>query len=54
MRAQIKRAAAMGSPLVRFVIAGNRAGLPPGTIEQHIETMVKMVARSVRRPWTPA
>ena len=43
MRAQIKRAAAMGSPLARFVIAGSRAGLPPGTIEQHIETVVKMV-----------
>ncbi len=33
----------MGSPLARFVIAGSRAGLPPGTIEQHIETVVKMV-----------
>jgi sugar phosphate isomerase/epimerase len=43
MRAQIKRAAAMGSPLARFVIAGNRAGLPPGTIEQHTETVLKMV-----------
>ncbi|NWF83525.1 MAG: sugar phosphate isomerase/epimerase [Bryobacteraceae bacterium] len=47
MRAQIRRAAAMGSPLARFVIAGSRAGLPPGSVEQHIETVVKMV-RAVR------
>lgn len=47
MRAQIKRAAAMGSPLARFVIAGSRAALPPGPVEQHIETVVRMV-RQVR------
>lgn len=47
MRAQIKRAATMGSPLARFVIAGNRAALPPGPVEGHIETVVKMV-REVR------
>ncbi len=47
MRAQIGRAAAMGSPLARFVIAGSRAALPPGPIEKHIETVVRMV-RAVR------
>lgn len=43
LRAQIKRASAMGSPLVRCLIAGNRAGLPPGSIEQHIETMSRLL-----------
>jgi len=38
----IKRASAMGSPLVRTLIASDRAGLPPGPVEQHIETMIKL------------
>jgi sugar phosphate isomerase/epimerase len=42
LRAQIRRARALGSPVVRCLFAGNRAALPPGPIEQHIETMVKL------------
>ena len=38
-----KRAKAMGSPIVRCIIASDRAALPPGPIEQHIETMVKLL-----------
>jgi sugar phosphate isomerase/epimerase len=38
----IKRASAMGSPLVRTLIASDRAALPPGPVEQHIETMIKL------------
>lgn len=39
----VKRAKAMGSPIVRCVIAGDRAALPPGPIERHIETVVKLL-----------
>ena len=47
MRKNIERAKAMGSPLVRFVMAAERAALPPGPVERHIETMVKLL-RTVR------
>lgn len=47
LRTQIRRAKALGSPVVRCLFAGNRAALPPGPIEQHIETMVKLF-RQVR------
>lgn len=39
----INRAAAMGSPFVRGVIASDRASLPPGPIEQHMETTVRLL-----------
>lgn len=42
LRTNITRAKALGSPLVRCLIASNRASLPPGPIEQHIETMVRL------------
>ena len=47
MRKHIERAAAMGSPLCRFVLASSRAALPPGPAEKHLETAVKML-REVR------
>jgi 3-oxoisoapionate decarboxylase len=43
LRKQITRAKALGSPLVRCLFAGMRSQLPPGPIEQHIETMVRLV-----------
>lgn len=43
LRAQMHRAKGLGSPLVRCLFAGNRASLPPGTIDQHIETMVRLL-----------
>ena len=43
LRDGINRAAAMGSPLMRCLAAGDRAHLPPGTPEQHIETMIKLL-----------
>jgi 3-oxoisoapionate decarboxylase len=43
----VARASAMGSPLVRTLIASDRAALPPGPVEQHIETMIKLF-RAVR------
>ncbi|MDR3698377.1 MAG: TIM barrel protein [Candidatus Sulfopaludibacter sp.] len=43
----IRRSAAMGSKLVRTLIASDRAALPPGPVEQHIETMIKLF-RAVR------
>ncbi|HYZ83605.1 MAG TPA: TIM barrel protein [Bryobacteraceae bacterium] len=39
----IRRAAAMGSPLVRCLVASDRASLPPGPAEQHMETMVRLL-----------
>jgi sugar phosphate isomerase/epimerase len=47
LRLHIKRAKAMGSPLVRCLFASMRSALPPGPIEQHIETMVRLL-RTVR------
>lgn len=47
LRRQIERAKAMGSPIVRCVMASERAALPPGPVEQHIETLVRLV-RAVR------
>ena len=38
----IKRASGMGSKLVRTLIASDRASLPPGPVERHIETMIKL------------
>jgi sugar phosphate isomerase/epimerase len=43
----VKRAAGMGSPVVRMLLAGDREHLPPGPPAQHIETMIK-VLRAVR------
>jgi sugar phosphate isomerase/epimerase len=37
------RAAAMGSPIVRVVCASERKALPPGPVEQHIETMIRLL-----------
>ncbi|HEU0123075.1 MAG TPA: TIM barrel protein [Bryobacteraceae bacterium] len=47
LKRNIERAAAMGSPLVRTLLASDRASLPPGPIAQHIETAKKML-RTVR------
>lgn len=47
LRGQIRRAAAIGSPLVRTLLASDRYSMPPGSTEQHIATMVKLL-RSVR------
>lgn len=43
IRKNIVRAKAMGSPLMRAVIASERAALPPGPVEQHIETMIRLL-----------
>lgn len=47
LRLHIRRAQALRSPIVRCLIASNRASLPPGTIEQHVGTMVSLL-REVR------
>jgi sugar phosphate isomerase/epimerase len=43
----ITMASAMGSPIVRCLHAGDREHLPPGPVEQHIETMIRLL-KSVR------
>jgi sugar phosphate isomerase/epimerase len=47
LRQGILRAAAMGSPVMRCLAASDRAHLPPGSDEQHTETMIKLL-RTVR------
>jgi sugar phosphate isomerase/epimerase len=47
LRDAVKRASAMGSPIVRTLVASDRDHLPPGTPAQHIETMIKLL-RTVR------
>lgn len=47
LRRHIERAAAMGSPIVRALVASDRYALPPGPVEQHIETVVGLL-REVR------
>lgn len=43
----IKRSKAMGSPIVRCLHAADREHLPPGPVEQHIATMIRLL-RAVR------
>lgn len=43
LRKNIERAAAMGSPLVRTLIAGDRYHFPPGPVERHKETAIKIL-----------
>jgi sugar phosphate isomerase/epimerase len=47
LRRNIERASAMGAPLVRTLVASERASMPPGPIEQHMETAIQML-RTVR------
>src|SRR5690349_19747285 len=47
LRNAIRRASAMGSPVVRTLIAGDRASLPKVPMDQIIDTMIK-VYRGVR------
>ncbi len=42
-----ERAAGLGSPIVRSLVASDRDHLPPGTPDQHIETTIR-VLKSVR------
>jgi sugar phosphate isomerase/epimerase len=43
MRKNIDRAKGMGSPIVRTLMAGDRYQMPPGPVDQHIETGLKML-----------
>ncbi|MCU1258826.1 MAG: Xylose isomerase domain protein barrel [Bryobacterales bacterium] len=47
LRYNIQRAAAMGSPIVRSLLASDRAHFPAGTVEHHMETAIKLL-RTVR------
>lgn len=47
LRRNLERARAMGSPVVRALLASDRYAMPEGPVEQHIETAV-MVLRAVR------
>ena len=47
LRRNVQRAAAMGSPIVRALLATDRYALPEGSLESQIETAVK-VLREVR------
>ncbi len=43
LRNGIRRSSGMGSPLVRCLLAGDRDHLPPGPVERHMETMVRLL-----------
>ncbi len=47
LRKNIVRAAAIGSPIVRALLASDRYSMPDGPLEQHMETAVKIL-REVR------
>ncbi len=47
LRRNIERAAAMGSPVVRALVASDRYAMPPGPVEPHVETVVRLL-REVR------
>lgn len=47
LRRNIERAHAMGSPIVRALVAGDRYSMPPGPVEQHMETVIGLL-REVR------
>jgi sugar phosphate isomerase/epimerase len=47
LRKNIERAHAMGSPMIRALLASDRYSMPEGSLEQHVETTVK-VLRAVR------
>jgi sugar phosphate isomerase/epimerase len=47
LRKNIDRASAMGSPIVRALLASDRYSMPPGPVEKHIETTIKIL-RDVR------
>ena len=47
LREGIRHAVGIGSKLVRFRVAGDRASMPPGPVEQTMETAVRIL-RSVR------
>ncbi len=44
-----RRAAAMGSKIIRMVCFGQRSSMPPGPAMQHLETMVKLL-KAVKSP----
>lgn len=43
LRRNIVRAKAMGSPLVRVILASERSALPPGPVEAHVQTMIRVL-----------
>src|SRR5579872_1721609 len=45
LREGIRHAVGIGSKLVRFRVAGDRASLPPGPVEKTMETMVQVLRR---------
>jgi 3-oxoisoapionate decarboxylase len=47
LRKNVERAAAMGSKIVRALLASDRYSMPPGPVERHIETTVKIL-REIR------
>lgn len=47
LRKNIERAAAMGSPIVRALLASDRYHMPAGSLEQHMETAIS-IFREVR------
>ncbi|MBL8213436.1 MAG: TIM barrel protein, partial [Bryobacterales bacterium] len=49
LRRNIERAKAMGSPIVRALLASDRYNMPEGSVEQHMDTAIRIL-REVRQP----
>lgn len=49
LRKNIERAKAMGSPIVRALLASDRYNMPEGSVEQHMDTAIRIL-REVRQP----
>src|SRR5271170_6834837 len=47
LRKNIERAAAMGSPIVRALLASDRYAMPDGPVERHVETAARIL-REIR------
>jgi hypothetical protein len=43
LRKNIERAAAMGSPIVRALLASDRYSMPEGPVDRHIEATVRVL-----------
>jgi len=43
LRKNIERAKAVGSPIVRALLASDRRGMPPGPVEMHMETTIRIL-----------
>jgi hypothetical protein len=54
LRRNIERAQAMGATMVRALLAGDRYSMPEGSVEQHVETGVRILKQVRQQVLAPA